>query len=221
MTKSATRLDSRRELRADARRNRELIFAAARRCFSDKATSTSMEEIAQQAGVGVGSLYRAFGNKSGLAEAIFRDAMDQLVTQADQLATSDDPFRALHEWLAGYVRQILAKRTMLSELQPLFDKDPELVESSRAAVVSALRVVLRPAQQAKAVRDDITEVELMALVNGSLLPGMTDPGRALQLLGVILDGMLSKGASEKRTAAATKPNVNKSARKNPVQSRRT
>ena len=58
-----------RERRVDARRNRERIFAAAKFCFEAQGAGAAMEDIARAAGVGIGSLYRAFGNRAGLAEA--------------------------------------------------------------------------------------------------------------------------------------------------------
>jgi AcrR family transcriptional regulator len=64
---------SSRPKRADAIRNRERIFAAAKHCFAERGAATTMEDIARRAEVGVGSLYRAFGNRAGLAEAIFCD----------------------------------------------------------------------------------------------------------------------------------------------------
>ena len=89
--------------RIDARRNRARIFTAAKKLFAEQSGSARMEDIARLAGVGVGSLYRSFGNRAGLAEAIFRDILDDLVEMANRLGLDRDPCSALRIWLQTYI----------------------------------------------------------------------------------------------------------------------
>lgn len=184
-----------RKPRADAERNRQRIFAAAKRCFAERGATTRMEDIAALAETGIGTLYRSFGNRAGLAEAIFREALDELVEIADRQSGEEDPRIALGRWLRVYVDGIYAKRTMLDDLLPLFESDPELLERARAKAVAALGSVLTRAQAADMVRTDIDADSLLQLVNGLTAPAGGDPARARHLLGIILDGLASQRLS--------------------------
>ncbi len=175
--------------RADARRNRERIFAAAKACFEAHGAAAGMPEIARAAGVGVGSLYRAFGSRGGLAEAIYREALDELVEAAARSAVYPDAWEGMVAWLQAYVTELHAKRTMFSELQPLFDRDPALVTESRMRAIKAVDVVLRRAQEAGAARRDIGAADLMQLVNGAAGVVAEDRARAQCLLQVVIDGL--------------------------------
>ncbi|WP_170153429.1 TetR/AcrR family transcriptional regulator [Roseiarcus fermentans] len=184
--------------RIDARRNRARIFTAAKKLFSEQSGSTRMEDIARLAGVGVGSLYRSFGNRAGLAEAIFRDILDELVEMANRLGLDRDPCSALRIWLQTYIDGLHAKRSMLGDLAPLFESDPKLLASARTKAASALATVLVRAQEAGAVRSDIDAEALTQLING--LAGSSnsaEPQRADLLLEVILDGLAARGAYPK------------------------
>lgn len=184
--------------RIDARRNRARIFTAAKKLFAEQSGSARMEDIARLAGVGVGSLYRSFGNCAGLAEAIFRDILDDLVEMANRLGLDRDPCSALRIWLQTYIDGLHAKRSMLGDLAPLFESDPKLLASARAKAASALATVLVRAQEAGAVRSDIDADALAQLING--LAGNSDsdhPQRAELLLEIILDGLAARGAYPK------------------------
>jgi AcrR family transcriptional regulator len=83
-------------MRADARRNRELLMAAALEAFTERGTDdTSLEEIARRAGVGIGTLYRHFPGRTALLEAVYTDQVAALCRRADQLATAESPAAAL------------------------------------------------------------------------------------------------------------------------------
>ena len=174
--------------RIDALRNEERIFAAAKRAFAATGASTKMEDIARAAGVGVGSLYRSFGNRAGLAEAIFREAVTELAQLADERGAEADAATALKIWLRTYVDELQAKRTMLGDLMPLFESNPEMLTSARADAVKALERVLLRAQAAGEARADVDADALMQLVNG-LAPADGDRERAQLLLNIVIDGL--------------------------------
>src|SRR5215472_9156815 len=92
-----------RPLRADARRNYERLVTAARQVFSDQGGGASMEAIAKQAGVGVGTLYRHFPKRIDVVEAVYRDDVDVLIGTAERGLTELDPWEALEAWLRAYV----------------------------------------------------------------------------------------------------------------------
>jgi AcrR family transcriptional regulator len=88
-----------RPLRADARRNREKLLTAARAAVTEGGSDISLEEVARQAGVGIGTLYRHFPNRQALLEAAFLDQAEELRVEAESRADAADPWEALTSWL--------------------------------------------------------------------------------------------------------------------------
>src|SRR5579875_2355856 len=120
-----------RPLRADARRNRERLVEAARKVLADQGPGASMDAIAKQAGVGVGTLYRHFPKRIDVVEAVYRDDVDVLVNSADRGLAELDPWAALEGWVRAFVDYAQTKRTLLSELHEAFEKNPDLKVDSR------------------------------------------------------------------------------------------
>src|SRR5580700_3039110 len=103
-----------RPMRADARRNYDLLVEAARKVFADQGGGASMEAIAKQAGVGAGTLYRHFPKRIDLVEAVYRDDVDALINTADRGLADLDPWSAVVAWLRAYVDYAHTKRTFLN-----------------------------------------------------------------------------------------------------------
>ena len=177
--------------RADALRNRERIFAVAKACFADESAVYGMEDIARKAGVGVGSLYRAFGNRAGLAEAVFKDMVDELAALAADLAGGSNKWSALKKFLEAYVDQLISKRSIMRELQPLFDQDPHLREDSGRLASRALEVVLEQAKGEGFVRAGVRATDILQLINATVRAGTNDERRVGAMLRIILDGIRS------------------------------
>ena len=180
------------KLRADAKRNRERVFEAAKDAFAEQGADTSMDDIARRAGVGVGTLYRAFGSRSGLVEALYADAIERLEVGAVRLAAAADPWLALTAWLQDYVMALTSKRTMLIELMPLFQQHPSVLEQSRRRAADALDLLLRSAQASGYVRPDLEAQDLIRLVNGVLGAGAGDGGRTDVMLTIVLNGIRAR-----------------------------
>src|SRR6476659_10182711 len=89
-----------RPMRADARRNYEKVLAAAREAFAEGGESTSLEEIARRAGVGIGTLYRHFPNRQALVEALYLDEVEEVCRSAAELE-GGDPWESLNGWFEG------------------------------------------------------------------------------------------------------------------------
>src|ERR1700734_3207859 len=98
-------------MRADARRNYERLVGAARKVFADQGGGASMEAIAKEAGVGVGTLYRHFPKRIDVGGAVYRDDVDELVGDAARFAESLEPLAALEAFLAAYLAYGRSKRT--------------------------------------------------------------------------------------------------------------
>jgi len=178
-----------RALRADARRNYERLVDAARKVFADQGGGASMEAIAKQAGVGVGTLYRHFPNRIDVVEAVYRDDVDTLVGAADRGISELEPWEAVEAWLRAFVDYGRAKRTFLNELHEAFEKHPDLKPASRERINTACEKVLKRAQDAGAARTDVNGDDLMQLVSPMCITAALTQEQGERLLNMILDGL--------------------------------
>ena len=178
-----------RPMRADARRNYELLVEAARKVFADHGSGASMEAIAKQAGVGVGTLYRHFPKRVDIVEAVYRDDVDALVGSGERGLSTVDPWDALERFLRAFIEHGRAKRTFLNELHEAFDKNPELKSVSRERVWRACDQILRRAQEAGVARTDVTGEDVMQLIGPMCINATLTPEQAERVLPLVLDGL--------------------------------
>ena len=176
-------------MRADAKRNYERLVTAARDVFAREGGGASMEAIAKEAGVGVGTLYRHFPKRIDVVEAVYRDDVDELVTVAQSVSADREPWPALVAWLEAFVRYASAKKRFLNELHEAFEKNPELQLASRERIVGALGIVLTPAQEVGVVRTDIDAPDLMQLLGSLCMSATLTPDQSARLLLMIEDGL--------------------------------
>ena len=149
--------------RADAERNRDKIFAAARSAFADQEAEISMAEIARRAGVGMATLYRNFPSRRELLEALYTDEVNA-VCEATQTVDGETPRAILVAWLYRFFAFGASKRHIASEILEHTDRSNPLFDNSRARVLAAGRPLLAAAQQAHEVRDDLTLEQVLDLV---------------------------------------------------------
>jgi AcrR family transcriptional regulator len=176
-------------MRADARRNYERLVDAARKVFADQGGGASMEAIAKQAGVGVGTLYRRFPRRIDIVEAVYREDVDLLVGSAERGLGDLDPWAALEAWLRAYIDYAQTKRTFLNELHEAFEKNPNLKVASRERIAQSCSQVLMRAQEAGVARTDIDGEDLMQLVSAMCISAPLTSDRAERLFPMILDGL--------------------------------
>ncbi len=178
-----------RPLRADAKRNYERLLAAARVVFAEHGGGASMEAIAKQAGVGVGTLYRHFPKRIDVVEAVYHEDVDELVAAAERFVAELEPWPALVAWLEAFVRYARSKRTFLSELHEAFEKNPELRITARERIEGALSVVFDRARAAGEVRSDLDGIDLMQLLGSMCMSATLTSEQSARLLLVIEDGL--------------------------------
>jgi AcrR family transcriptional regulator len=178
-----------RTMRADARRNDELLVDAARKVFAEQGGAASLEAVAKQAGVGVGTLYRHFPKRIDRVEAVYRDDVDVLVGSANRGLTELDPWTALVAWLHAYVDYGRSKRTFLNELHEAFEKNPDLKSASRDRIWAACNRVLTRAQETGQARSDIDGEDLMQLVSPMCMNSTLTAEQGERLLTMVLDGL--------------------------------
>ena len=182
-----------RPMRADARRNHDRLLAVAKVAFAERGAEASLDDIARQAGVGPGTLYRHFPTRLALLEAVYRDDVSALTARADELQRTHPPAQALAEWLQAFVGYAVGKRGLAAALREILGdrKNSFFLECSRELRAAAGRLLDR-AQQAGAARADAQVTDLLRLVHGIVLAteqGGDDTGQADRLLTVVLDGL--------------------------------
>ena len=177
-----------RPLRADARRNRERILAAASAAFAADGLSVPLDEIARRAGVGPGTLYRHFPAKEALWEAVLLDRLERLAAGAEALRDTADPGAALLGFIDRLVAEAAPKRDLSDALASAGADVGATVAGTATRLREAIGALLAAAQRSGAIRADIGVTELMALLSGLLFalrarPGdQPDPRRAVAVL---------------------------------------
>ena len=197
-----------RPLRADARRNRERILAAATAAFAADGLSVPLDEIARRAGVGPGTLYRHFPAKEALWEAVLHDRLQRLADEAEALHRgSADPGEALLGFIDRLVAEAAPKRDLADALASAGTDVSATLAGTAARLREAIGALLAAAQRSGSIRGDIGLAELMAILSGILFalrgrPGdQPDPHRAV---AVLRDG-LDPGRGQRQPARAPDP----------------
>ncbi len=183
-----------RPKRADAQRNYDKVVAAARDAFAAGGASTSLEEIARRAQVGIGTLYRHFPNRQALLEAVYVGELEDLCRSATDL-DGLEPWDALVAWLHRFVAYMGTKQALAQELLDYVDRDAELFTSCRAALYAAGEPLLARAQEAGAVRADTDLSEVIQLIGGIAKIPTTEPGETDHILDIALDGLRYRGGA--------------------------
>ncbi|WP_418952439.1 TetR/AcrR family transcriptional regulator [Streptomyces albireticuli] len=181
-----------RPMRADARRNYERLLAEARTAFTAHGTDASLEDIARRAGVGIGTLYRHFPNRTALMSAVFQGEVDGLLTRSRELLASPEPCRALVDWLRAIVAHASTYRGLSRALMAAQTDEASALSRCSLPMREAGSRLLGRAQQAGAVRADVGISDLMQLTNAISLAveqSPDDPELADRLLMLTLSGL--------------------------------
>jgi len=182
-----------RPQRADAKRNVERLLDAARVAIARDGPDASLDDIARDAGVGSGTLYRHFPTRVALLEAVYREEVQRLCAEGDRLLDSDvEPGAALSEWLRAYVSFGAVKRGLMGPLTATLGQDSGLFSSCKSMVRATGGRLVERAQQAGAIRDDVELTDVLTLVSAIAHAGeLTREGSGLseRLLTVAIDGL--------------------------------
>ena len=182
----------RRPMRADAQRNEDRLLRAAAAAFAREGAGASVKDIAREAGVGVGTLYRRFPSKELLIEATYRNEVQLLCDAAPELAGSQPPDQALRTWMTRFVAFMTTKHGMADALRVVLTDDNERLETRRNLAEAVHRLLaaaaaegtVRPGVEAPAV--------LMALGGISVIAGSEGrPDLTAQMIDLLLHGVLA------------------------------
>lgn len=184
-----------RRVRADAQRNLDTILAAAKAVFATGGVDAPVREIADRAGVGVGTLYRHFPKRADLIAAVFRHEMDACADAAPILAAEHPPVEALANWLQLYAGFVGTKRGLAKALHsgdPTYDALPAYFDQRlRPAFLS----LFNAAMASDAIRTDMEPDEILnAVAHLGMSASPDKPGQPQRLVGLLVDGLRRKPA---------------------------
>jgi AcrR family transcriptional regulator len=177
-----------RPLRADARRNREQLLAAARAAFADNGAAAALEDIARRAEVGVGTLYRHFPTRQALLEAVYVDEVEALCRSAADFSDAD-PWVALTSWCDRFVDYVATKRALAEEMMANVGKDAPVFRQCHDAIFTAGEPLLARAQAAGLVRPDVEFIDVVRMVSGVCMIKNAEPADIRRVLTMALDGL--------------------------------
>lgn len=196
--KDASAAGTPRRVRADAQRNLKTLLEAALAVFATAGVDAPVRDIAEKAGVGVGTLYRHFPQRSDLIVAVFRNEVDACADAAAALAADYSPLEALSRWMQRYVDFIATKRGLAAALysgNPAYDSLPVYFEQR---LRPALQSLLDAAGAAGEVRRDVDPFDLLKAVAQlcNSAPG-GDPDHTSRMVGLLIDGLRYGAAGSK------------------------
>jgi AcrR family transcriptional regulator len=164
MTKS--RSTTARKPRSDALRNRERILEVAKSAFTRQGANASLEEIAKQAGVGAGTLYRHFPTRDDLIEGVYRNEVEKLAAAASRFAEKMSPIEALRAWMLLLVDYIAAKHIIAPALNTIAGGPSKLHEGSRTVIQGAIDGLVKRAKRSGDLRRDLDAYDLLRALIG-------------------------------------------------------
>lgn len=157
---------SARKPRADAQRNRDHLLAVAKATFTRAGTEINLDDIAKEAGLGVGTLYRHFPTRDALVEAVYRAEIEGLAAAAERLSQAHAPLEALREWMRLFVDYIGTKNLIAPALNAMVGGPSQLYATSRELVTAAIDSLVRRAVESGDIRPDLEPLDLLRALAG-------------------------------------------------------
>jgi AcrR family transcriptional regulator len=155
-----------RKPRADAKRNRHRVLEVAKEAFTRSGPDASLDEIARQAGVGPGTLYRHFPSREALIEAVYRTEVEKLAAAEQNFAETMPPIEALRAWMLLFVDYIATKKIMAAALNTLVGDPKKVFEASYNQVWEAMRALVKRAVRSGDMRKDLDPIDLLRALIG-------------------------------------------------------
>ncbi|TDD15876.1 TetR/AcrR family transcriptional regulator [Actinomadura sp. KC06] len=178
-----------RRVRADAQRSIDALLTAAAEVFTASGVDAPVRQITAKAGVGAGTLYRHFPQRSDLIAAVFRHEVDSCADAAPALADEHEPLEALTRWLLRFAEFIGTKRGLSAALHsgdPAYDSLPSYFSQRFEPVLGTL---LAAAAEAGEIRADADPEDLLRAVANLTLPVQDDDGHTQRMIALLIDGL--------------------------------
>src|ERR1700693_5149589 len=155
-----------RKLRADALRNRERILEIAKESFTRSGANISLDDVAKQAGIGPGTLYRHFPTRDALLEAVYRTEVEKLAAAEGEFAKTMPPIEALRAWMLLFVDYIAAKQIIAPALNTMVGGPSKIDETTSYLVKGAINALVKRAIYSGDIRSDLDPFDLLRALIG-------------------------------------------------------
>jgi AcrR family transcriptional regulator len=176
-----------RKPRADAQRNRERILEIAKNAFTQAGANISLDDVARQAGIGAGTLYRHFPTRDALLEAVYRTGVEKLAAAQRDLAAALPPIEALRTWMLLFVDYIAAKQIIAPALNTIVGGPSKLFEATSVQIKGAIHALVERAIESGDIRPDLDPLDLLrALIGVSNVASTPDWAHSAKRLVEIL-----------------------------------
>jgi AcrR family transcriptional regulator len=179
-----------RKPRADAQRNRERILEVAKEAFTRLGANASLDDIANQAEVGAGTLYRHFPTRDALIESVYRSEVEKLAAAERRFSETMPPVEALRAWMLLFVDYIAAKHIIAPALNSVVGGATRMFESSRELIEGAINALVKRAIKSGDIRKDLDPFDLLrALIGVSYVASAPDwQQSARRLVDILITG---------------------------------
>lgn len=155
-----------RKPRTDAQRNRERILEVAKEAFTRFGANASLDDIAKEANVGAGTLYRHFPTRDALIEAVYRTEVEKLAAAERKFTETKSPIEALRAWMLLFVDYIATKQIIAPALNSLVGGPLKLYAGSRAQIQGAIDALVKRAIKSGDIRRDLDPFDLLRALIG-------------------------------------------------------
>jgi AcrR family transcriptional regulator len=179
-----------RKPRLDAQRNRERILEVAKEAFTQHGVAASLDDIAREAGVGPGTLYRHFPARDALIEAVYQSEVAKLAAAERELSSKLPPVEALRAWMLLFVDYVAAKHIIAPALNTLVGGPSKLYEGSRAQIRGAIEALVKRAMESGDIRPDLVPFDLIRALIGvsNVASGPDWKQSAKRLVDILITG---------------------------------
>jgi AcrR family transcriptional regulator len=190
-----------RKTRADAQRNRERILEVAKLAFTRDGAAASLDDIARQAGIGPGTLYRHFPTRDALIEAVYRSEVEKLAAAQQSFAATKTPIDALRAWMLLLIEHVSEKRLIIPAMDTVAGGSMRLIENSRSLIHSAFIKLVEAAISSGELRHDTDPGDFVRAIIGifhtTTIPGWEESAR--RIVNILIEG--SRPTARKRTSS--------------------
>ena len=179
--------------RQDAQRNRQRIVDAATRALATGGAAVKIETIAQEAGVGVGTLYRNFPSRQALVEEVYRSELTRLSATAGELLADHPPAEALRAWMVRYQDFVATKHGMADALRAAIASGAISSRQTREHLDRAVATFLDAGRADGSLRPDVLPADVVASMAGIMLAA-ADTAQAGRMLALLVDGLAARAS---------------------------
>jgi AcrR family transcriptional regulator len=181
---------TKRKTRTDAQHNRQRILEVAKQAFTRSGGDAKLDEIAREAGVGPGTLYRHFATREALIEAVYHSEVEKLAAAQREMSAKLLPLEALRAWMMLFIDYIAAKHIIAPALNSVVGGPSRLYESSRAQIAGAIDALVKRAVKSGEIRKDLDPFDLLRALIGvsNVATGPEWQQSARRLVDILISG---------------------------------